>query len=295
MIDIHKLRIFHYVFRLRSFSNAAKELFISQPTVSERIKSLEDEIGVRFFDRLGRQVIPTEAAHILYSYSEKIFSLIEEAKEAVKPEKRRLQGEILIGGSTIPGEHILPDLIARFKKEHPEVNVTLTVEDTSRIIQMLEDSLISMAIVGASLSSKKLAYLPFMKDRLILVAKADFFKEGDISIEDIYRLPFIFRERGSGTRISLEKDLKAHGVSMENIHPVAVLGSSDAVKSGIKAGMGVSFISHLAVKDELTNGSLKEITIKGLHIGRQFYIAIRKGLTLPEACKRFLDFIQSHK
>ncbi len=295
MIDIHKLRIFTHVYRLRGFSRASEELYISQPTVSEHIRGLEDMLNARLFDRLGREVIPTEAAHILNDYAEKILSLCEEAIEAVRPERRALSGKLFIGGSTIPGEYILPELIAGFKQLYPEVETHLTIEDTTQIVKMLEDSLITLAIVGAQIPSKKIEYIPFMTDRLILVAKRDLSVEEELSAGDLPSLPLIFRERGSGTRLSLEKDLKRQGISPEGIQPVAVLGSSDALKSGIKAGMGVGFISHLAVRDEVLNGTLKEIKIHGVKIERQFYIIRKMGATLPETCKTFSEFIQSKK
>lgn len=295
MIDIHKIKIFHYVYRLRSFSDASKALFISQPTVSEHIKTLENELGVSLFDRSGRHVFPTESAHVFYSYAERILSLIDEAVEAVKPEKRKFQGEIFMGGSTIPGEYILPALFTRFKKEYQDIHIHLYIEDTTQIIRMLEESAICLAVVGALVKSKKINYIPFMKDRLILVAKGDFHENGEITKKNLFRLPFIFREKGSGTRITLEKALKLYGTPAEAIHPVSILGSSDAVKSGIKAGLGLSFISDLAVKEELLNGTLKELHVQGLHIERQFYIALRKGRTLPENCKQFLGFLQTRK
>lgn len=290
-MDSHKLKVFLYVYKLRSFSAASEKLLISQPTVSEHIKALEKFLGVKLFDRIGKEVMPTEAAHRLSKYAEKITNLIEEAKIAVAAGHNTIEGEISIGGSTIPGSYILPDIIAGFNKLYPDVQINLIVADTEKITDMLSNSSLCLGIVGASTHSRGIEFIPYKKDTLVLAARKGALSKKIISPEELKRLPFILREKGSGTRMFFENELKRIKMNINDLNCVSVMGSTDAVKNGVKSGIGFAVVSEMAVKDEIKSGVLQKIKVKGLNMEREFYIAMRKGLTPSNACRRFLEFI----
>lgn len=290
-MDSHKLKVFLYVYKNRSFSAASEKLLISQPTVSEHIKALEKFLGVKLFDRIGKEVIPTEPGHRLSKYAEKITNLIEDAKIAVAAGHNTIEGEISIGGSTIPGSYILPDIIARFNKTYADVQINLIVADTEKIIDMLSNSSLCLGIVGAATHNRSIEFIPYKKDILVLAARKGALSKNIISPEELKGLPFILREKGSGTRMFIESELKRINMNINDFNCVSVMGSTDAVKSGVKSGIGFAVISEMAVKDEIKNGILQKIKVKGLNMEREFYIAMRKGLTPSNACQKFLEFI----
>ena len=290
-MDSHKLKVFLYVYKHRSFSAASEKLLISQPTVSEHIKALEKFLGVKLFDRIGKKVIPTEPGHRLSKYAEKITNLIEDAKIAVAAGRNTIEGEISIGGSTIPGSYILPYIIARFNKTYADVQINLIVAGTEKIIGMLSNSSLCIGIVGAATHNRSIEFIPYKKDILVLAGKRGALAKKIISPEELKKLPFILREKGSGTRMFFESELKRINMSINDFNCVSVMGSTDAVKNGVKSGIGFGVISEMAVKDEIKSGILQKIKVKGLNMEREFYIAIKKGLTPSNACQKFLEFI----
>jgi len=148
-MDLWRLQIFSRVVELRSFSRAAKAVYLSQPTVSSHIKDLENHFECKLVDRLGREVIPTKAGSLLYSYATKIIALKQEAENALAEFQGKIKGRLTIGGSTIPAGYILPPLLGRFKDDYPEVVVTLVQSDTERIIRDTLEGNVELGIVGA--------------------------------------------------------------------------------------------------------------------------------------------------
>src|SRR3990167_7380905 len=281
-MELRYLEIFCKVVELKSFSKAAEALFLTQPTISNHIKALEDEAGIQLLDRLGRNVLPTKAGEILYSYAKEIVKLKSNAAQELNKFMGNVKGSLIIGGSTIPGEYILPEYIAQFKKAHPDVAVTLRLGDTQDITDMVMDGSIEMGVIGSKADDKRIDCREFLKDELALVASAKHFKgiKSQIDIKELKKLPFIIREKGSGS--------KKNGVSMEDLNIAAEVGSTEAVKQSVRAGIGVSFISLFAVKDEIPRKTLRRISIKGFHVSRHFYIATDKARAISPICQSFM-------
>ncbi|MBI4799608.1 MAG: LysR family transcriptional regulator, partial [Desulfarculus sp.] len=154
-MDLRRLQVFAKVYECRSFSRAADEVLLSQPTVSGHIKSLETELGVRLFDRLGREILPTRGAELLYGHAKAILEMVEEAQRSVDAFLGRLRGELLVGGSTIPGQYVLPEFIGRFRLLHPEVRVTLAIGDTGEICEKVLRGGLEVGLVGAVLDDDR--------------------------------------------------------------------------------------------------------------------------------------------
>jgi DNA-binding transcriptional LysR family regulator len=293
-IETRHLRIFVTVYKARSFTKAAEQLYTSQPTVSEHIQNLEARLNCKLFDRLGRSILPTAEAEILYPRALAILEDLQMLESEIAASRDRVSGELIIGASTIPGAYILPGLAASFKKEYPEISFEIRINDSAKIVEAVAGNELLLGVVGAKITTAKLQYQPFAEDELILAAAASNPVAGQITIKELSELPFIVRERGSGTRKSTESLLAQQQHTLNNLNICATLGSSAAVKEAIKANLGVSVISRHAIQDELLSGKIREIQIPGLTMKRNFYIVTPAKRTLPnhyqELKNRLLNF-----
>jgi DNA-binding transcriptional LysR family regulator len=286
------LEVFCKVYELRSFSRAGDETYLSQPTVSGHIKNLEDHLGCRLFDRLGKEIVPTRAGDILYEYAVKIIQLREETERAISLFQGKLRGKLLVGGSTIPGDYILPALLGRFRETYPDVLTSLKVGDTKQIVDMVLDAEVEVGMVGARLEHPSAIYQMFQEDELILAAAYGhpLSQKGSLTPDDLTQVPFVLREYGSGTRMVLEQALREFSLTLKNFNVVAEMGSTQAVKETLKAGMGLSILSRRAVEDELRFNLLVEIPVKGLAIRRHFYLVAHRSRTMFPICQAFWNF-----
>ena len=294
--DLRQLEIFCKVVDLNSFSKAADAVCLAQASVSERIATLEKMIGTKLLDRLGRKVVPTRAGVFFYRHAKKMLKMKRTVCLAMEEFLGLKQGEIRIGGSTIPGEYILPKFIKRFKKKYPLISVTLFIADTDEIEEEVLRGDIELGIVGSKNSQKSLAYKELWDDELVLAvpAKHRLAKKKEISVSELYNESFIIRETGSGTLKILECYLNASGSkSINSFKIVARLGSSTAIKEGIKSGLGISIISSLAIDTELKAGILKAVKIEGIPMSRKFYLMTDKRRTTSPLCLAMLDFLHN--
>lgn len=292
-MDLRQLEVLCKIVELKSFSRAAEAIFLTQPTVSGHIKTLEEEVGTRLLDRLDKEVVPTRAGLILYRYARKILELRHEARQALDQFLGSLQGELLIGGSTIPGEYILPGLIGQFRLRSPQVVVTLRIGDTRRIIRAVGEGELELALVGARPQESRVELRPYMRDEVVLVVPPghQWVERGEIGAEDLKGVPFVMRERGSGTRDAIERALGEAGISTNQIAVAAELGSTEAIRQGVRAGVGPAFLSRRALIDDLAAGRLVEVKVDGLRLERDFFIATQRGRTRSPVAQAFLDFL----
>lgn len=294
-MDIKQLEIFAKIVELKSFSRAAEAIFLTQPTVSGHIQSLEEELGQRLLDRLGREVVPTKAGKVLYGYARKMVSLRDEAGQALDQLMGRMKGEIVIGGSTIPGEYLLPFIIGRFREKYSEIIVILKIGDTADILNRVLTGECEVGIVGSRVKDNRLEYREYINDELVIIASSShqLAREKKITALELSSIPFVMRERGSGSRMTIEKRLSDMGVDTSRINIVAEMGSTEAVKQAVKAGIGVSIVSSIAVTEDLRHNSLKVIPFKGKRFLRSFYISTHKGRTMSPIGSALLDFLRN--
>lgn len=292
-MDIHQLKIFISVFKNRSFSKASKELFLTQPTISEHIKSLEEELNCKLFDRFARGIIPTREAEILYEHALEVIEKMEALKDSVQRIKTAPSGNLFIGASSIPGTYILPKLITSFKKNYPEISIQIDISDSKSVIENLLSGKLLIGVVGTKINNSKIEYTDFMNDELVIGAP-EFVEKSIIEPSEIYEYPFIMREEGSGTRKEMEKWLSKMGIDSGKLRVVCMLGSTDAVKQAIKNGLGISILSIHAVKDEMKCKNLKVLRIKNYEMKRTFYIATHIKRTLPFVYRVFYEFLKQN-
>jgi len=292
-MDLWRRQIFCRVVELKSFSKAAKAVYLSQPTVSSHIKDLETHFQCKLVDRLGREVIPTPAGSLLYSYATKIIALEKETEDALSEFQGKIKGRLTMGGSTIPAGYILPPLLGKFKRDYPEVVVTLVQGDTARIIQETVNGRVELGIVGAKSQEVQLLQKGIMDDEMFLIVpgKHKWANKRQVMFDEIAKEPFITREPGSGTRKSIEQVLDESGHSLGTLNIVAEMGGTEGVRQAIKAGVGISILSECAVAEELSNRSLKKLKVKGVSFKRAFYLTLHKHRTRSPLCRAFVKFI----
>jgi DNA-binding transcriptional LysR family regulator len=290
-MDIHQLKVFVSVFKNKSFSKASEELHLTQPTISNHIKSLEDELDCKLFDRLGRSIMSTKEADVLYSHSMELIEKADTIKEAIGEIRKDITGKLIIGASTIPGVYLLPRIMSEFKKRYPSITFQILISDSRGIIDSISKHELLLGIVGAKLGNEQINYMPFVEDMLIAVSSPSLIKNGKLTLKELIKFPMVLREEGSGTRRETEKFLEGKGVSLDSIKIAGIFGSTDAVKQAVKAGLGVSILSKFSVIDELEHGILKEIKLTDVEMKRRFYIVSHKKRTLPRLYATFLEHI----
>jgi len=290
-MDIHQLRVFTSVFKNRSFSKASEALHLTQPTISNHIKALEDEFACKLFDRMGRTIIPTKEAEVLYGKSTEIIEKADALKEALGQLKKETTGELVIGASTIPGVYLMPRIMTEFQKKYPAISFQILIADSGGIIDSISKHELLLGIVGAKLGNDQIDYIPFVEDELIVVSAPLKTEKSSMTLRELVDLPMVFREEGSGTRREVEKFLESEGISFDHMKIAGIFGSTDAVKQAVKAGLGVSILSKFSVADELEHKLLKEIKLTDIHMKRNFYIVTHKKRTLPRLYDLFLKHI----
>jgi len=291
-MKLNQLEILCKIIELGSFSKAAEALHLSQPTLTEHIKSLERDLGTSLLDRFGREIAPTKAGEILQEYARRIMRLTEEAEQKVRSLQGDLAGNLTVGASTIPGEFILPTLMSGFRQRYPGILVHIAISDSKKIISAVSENKVEAGVVGTKIESPKLTYRTFLSDELVLVSPVDapWTRKKRISLQELSTVPFLSREEGSATRLTLERALKQAN-SLGTFNTVAVLGSTTAVIQGIKSGIGCSILSRRAVQEDLAQGTLRETALEGLKLSRDFYLVLRKGKTSSPLCDAFVDFL----
>jgi DNA-binding transcriptional LysR family regulator len=293
-VDLRQLEIFVKVAEFGSFSKAAAALYLTQPTVSEHIRTLEDELGVRLLDRLGRGAAVTRAGQLLVSYATRMLALSREARQAIEGFQGRMSGELLVGASTIPGEYVLPPVIGRFKDKYPDISVTLLIGGSRTAIDWVAEGRAELGVVGARLAHRGVEYKELMPDELVVIVSSAhaWHARRQVSLEELRLEPLLVRERGSGTRAAFETALTAAGTSLGAFRLVGEMGSTQAIKQAVKAGVGVSLVSKRAVEEECRTGLLSCLRVKDLKVTRAFYLAThqeRSRSPLAEAFRTFLE------
>jgi len=275
-MNIHHLETFVRIIELRSFTKAAEELSLTQPTVSKQIVDLEKFFQVKLIDRTKRSLALTRAGEILFKYAKDFLSLKRETIEAIAAFRGLKSGYLRLGASSIPGVYILPPILKTFKERFSGVELTLVLSDSKDITGRVENGDIDVGFVGSREETKKIVYKQFLEDNIIFVAPLAF--PSSIEIHDIATHPVLIREPGSGTRKCFETALRKRHLKPEDLRVVGELGDTEAIKAAVREGMGISYISNRAVREELGRGLLKVLPIKGFPgVKRSFYIITKKG------------------
>lgn len=289
-----RLKVFHTVAKLLNFTKAADALHMTQPAVTFQIRQLEEYFNTRLFDRTHNRVSLTEAGQRVYSFSGRIFELYDEMEHSIREMTGDVSGVVTLGASTTIAEYMLPFLLGDFKSKNPDVNIRLKVSNTEGIVSMVENNVIDLGIVEASVSNKNLQVDVCRLDQLVAIMPPSHELSGCESItpQQLIAYPFICREEGSGTREVITEYLQETGIREEPTICLE-LGSPESIKGAVEAGMGLSIMSYSTVQKELKLGSLVAIPLNP-PLERPFSFVHQRHKFKIRAMEELLDFAKNY-
>ena len=293
-MNLKQLEAFVQVSESGSFSKAAKELFLTQPTISAHISSLEKELNVRLFIRNTKEVSLSDDGKDLYRYAKQITDLEKAIEERFYMDSDDGKHFITIAASTIPAQYLLPKVLMCYRERYPKEQIKIMETDSSEVVTQVVDHMVDVGFTGTVLEKKHCKYIPFYKDELAVVTpdtpEYRILKEQNRDdIDWIRRKPLILREEGSGTRKEAEKQLKNAGISMETLDIVASIANQETIKKSVKQGMGITVLSRLAAEDE---DGLLIFPIPGADEGRDINLVYNKNYQMTRSADRFIRIVK---
>jgi DNA-binding transcriptional LysR family regulator len=224
-----------------------------------------------------------------------MLTLSREAHQALERFQGRMSGELVVGGSTIPGEYVLPALIGQFKAKYPDISISLLIGSTRQVSEWLEEGRVEVGVVGARPASRALEAKELMADEIVVVVPAShsWAVRRTITLADLQKEPMIVRERGSGSRDAIEHALHEAGLSLAGLRVVGEMGSTQAIKQAVRAGVGVALISRRAVEDECRGGLLACVKVDDLRVARAFHLVTHRDRTRSPLAQAFVEFVES--
>jgi DNA-binding transcriptional LysR family regulator len=291
-MDTRQLAAFCAVVDRKSFSLAAEQLGVTQPAVSLQIRSLEKRLGQRLLDRSGRRVEPTEAGQRLYRSAQRLLAIEEQLLEEVAGEgDGELKGRLEIGCSTGPGATVLPLLLCQFHEANPGVAISLSVNDTQHVIDLVAERELELGVVGAATKHRGVSFEPFFRDEVALAVPPDHrFAGKTIDLDALRSETLILMQDGAGVRQMIEEELRRAGLRLRDLEVRLELGLQESVKAAVAAGHGVTFISRSSMEPELAAGSLAAARVKGLDPSREISLVRPTGRTPSRIADAFLEF-----
>jgi DNA-binding transcriptional LysR family regulator len=291
-MDTRQLAAFCAVVELNSFSLAAERLGVTQPAVSLQVRALEKRLGSQLLDRSGRRVEPTEAGRRLYRGAQRLLQLEEQLLGEIGAEADgELAGDLSIGASTGPAAIVVPLLLCEFQRVYPEVRVSLEVHDTQTVVDRVADRELELGIVGAARRHRSVRFEPFMRDEVILACPPGHrFAGRTVAVDELRGESLIVMQAGAGVRQVVEDALKPLGTKLRSLDVRLELGLQESVRSAVRAGYGVSFISRAAVEAELAAGSIAEARVDGMDATREISLVRGTGRVPTRVAEEFVRF-----
>lgn len=289
-----RLKVFHTVARLLNFTKAADALHMTQPAVTFQIRQLEEYFNTRLFDRTHNRVSLTDAGQRVYGYADRIFELYDEMENAIREMTGDVSGVVTLGASTTIAEYMLPFLLGDFKAQNPDVNIRLKVSNTEGIVSMVENNIIDLGIVEASVNNKNLQVDECRQDMLVAIMPPNhpLASSEVLTPQQLLPYPFICREEGSGTREVINEYLDEH-LGKDQVEICLELGSPEAIKGAVEAGMGLSIMSLSTVAKELKLESLVAIPMSP-SLQRPFSFVHQRHKFKARAMEELLAFAKSY-
>ena len=290
-----RLKVFRVVATHLNFSRAAEELLLTQPAVTQQIRALEDEYGVPLFDRSGGRITLTSGGRALLPYAEKLKALSDEAFAAVTGASGTQGGQLAIGASQTIGQYLLPNLVAGFLRENPRVSITAMSGNSDAMLEALVVHRIQLALIEGPALRKDIHVESFMEDQMVLVVPASHeWADHEIDVATLKEAPLLMREFGSGSRRVVENALARAGLKRKDLKTRMELDSTEGLLSAVEAGLGVTFVSRWAVRNQLSLGTLKLARVRGLKLSRMFSLAYPTGPKPSGIAATFRTFLLAH-
>lgn len=280
-----------------SFSKAARELYLTQPTISAHISSLEKELNVRLFVRNTKEVSLSDNGKDLYKYAKQMVDLQGKIEEHFGMKKDSGKHCITIAASTIPAQYLLPKVLMCFNEKYPEEQFKIKETDSAQVVTQIVDCMADVGFTGTVLEKKHCKYIPFYKDELVIIAPNTekyrrFQEECPNDISWLKREHVIMREEGSGTRKEAEKQLRSAGVNMVDLEIIASIENQETIKKSVRQGIGVSILSRLAATDEAKAGQMLIFPIPGADEGRDINVVYNRNYQLSRSAERFIKIVK---
>ena len=293
-MNLHHLKAFFAVANAQSFSKASKELQVCQPTVSVLVKNLEQELGVKLYQQIGKKIYLTDIGSALSQYARRVFAIVDEAEQYIEDCKGLTRGKLLIGASTTPGIYLLPQVLGQFKKSFPSIETVLEIGNSQEMEEKILTNELEVAVVGGEgTDNPNLVAETITQDKLVLVVASDHHlaQSGTAALSEILRENFVVREPGSSTRVALEQRLQELG---KEIKITMQFGSLEAIKQAVIANLGVSVLSKFAIEHEVTAGQLQVLEVPDLEIKRNLRLIHHKDRQFSEPTLAFLRLLKEN-
>jgi len=294
-LDLHKLEIFYWVAEYKSFSQAAELLSLRQPTISTHVQELEQAVGGKLLYRMPGKVSLTPLGLMLADRAANLLSFKRETIAAVEQFHGTLSGELWVGGSSIPGEYLLPQKLGEFTQKYPKVKPILRIGDSAGILADLLEGKVEIGYVGFRGDDTRLRFEKIWDDEMVVAVPKGhpWTRRKAIAVADLRNEKFISREHGSGTLDSLRQLLaKRIRAGQEILNVTMELGSTEAVKEALMAGYGFSILSRISIQHELKDGNIVEVPIRGLKMERGFYQVLHSRRPIHPIAQTFREFLK---
>jgi len=294
-MTLKQLEVFVAVADTSSFSRGAEKSCITQSTASQHIQGLEEELGIRLFDRGRGGALLTEAGKLFYARARKILTECDESRSAVRRFLGMEDVVLKVGASNIPGTCLIPAALGRFQAECPRVRLEVSQGDSRSVVRQLVAEEIELGFIGGRYDDEHVHFEEMGQDTIVCAVSGDRVDSAKKSLSqaELCKVPLVVREQGSGTQKAVYEALAKTWISRESLRIVAVLGSSEAVKRALLEGAGYAFVSSMSIGEELASGALATVRIPGLNVTRNFYAAHRSGRELSPAATAFLALMLS--
>ena len=294
-IDMRELEALYHVVKEGSFSRAAQVLYLTQPTVSAHVASLERKLKAQLLVRTTKEVFLTDAGKLLYRYAEQILDLREEAVRAMESFSKEMRGTIRVAASTIPGQYFLPKLIQGFHTLYSDVDFSLETLDSEEVVEHVVARKADLGFTGTMISSGKCTYEVFAEDRLVVITpntpKYRAYLSTGFPVRQLVNENFIRREAGSGTRIETENFLREMGVDVEKITIAAEVRSTESIKRMVSEGLGISMISQSASRDYCQFQKILAFDFDNVSLRRKLYLVQHRNSIRAPIVQAFYEYV----
>lgn len=288
-MDFKQIEAFISVAKLKSFSKAANTIFLSQPTISSHISSLEKELSIQLFDRTSKEVNLTPAGESFFNYAIDIINTRNHAVVALSNFNNKISGKLNLSSSTTPCNTIVPDLLKKFIDKYEDVTFNIIEQGSGEIIKNILDLKSEIGIVGTCIENDKIKCFKLLEDDLIIISNPSLNLEDEVSISSLFKHKFIFREKNSATRITFENALLDKDIPLNNLKVLCEVNNLDTLIQFVRSGMGISIVSKKLYENYSYDQNLKYSVIKDLDLKRDIYLVINSKRTLTPTANAFFD------
>jgi DNA-binding transcriptional LysR family regulator len=297
MLNLSEMEVFTVAAETKSFSEAARQLHLSQPAVSQQIRSLEQCLGVQLFHRSVQGVKMTDAGQVLLPKARELLNLSWQIEEQMHSLDDEVAGHLVIGCTTTAGKYVLPFVAAAFIKHYPHVQVTIEMCNYNSVVDPLLSRDVPLGISSTRIVHRDMECQPFFTDRVVLIVPDEhpFASRSSVRPTDLLDQPFILREEGSSTRQLVEEGLSEHNISLDQLQLVMVVGNAEAIEVAVEHGLGIAFISSLVARHGLEMGKLVKVPVEGVQLDRPLYVVRDSRCAKTPAQDRFWNFVQEHR